>query len=80
MIILNNFCSQVPIEFTIGQTFEMFYKLHKIFKMTCDPNLDRLFKFFDYYIFEIGDYDGDGKRKFRPTAAMQLLYENLLEV
>lgn len=73
----------VPIEFTIGQTFGLFFKIHKIFKMNCDPNLERLFKFCEHFIYKIsGDavLDNGEKskvRKYKPTTAMMGLFDLL---
>lgn len=50
--------------------------------MQCDPNLERMFNFFEHFVFEIGvdSSDDNGKRrKFKPTTAMQLLYDQLNE-
>lgn len=54
--------------------------------MQCDPNLERLFHFFEYFIFEMdvdlnsgADNNGGKKRVFKPTTAMQLLYDQLEE-
>lgn len=70
---------QVPFDFSIGEVFELLYKIHKIFQMKCDPNLGRLFDFMDVYIFKINDSVNDGKKKFKPTTTMQLLYDQLFE-
>lgn len=76
----------VPIEFTIGQTFGLFFKIHKIFKMNCDPNMERLFKFCEHFVYKINDCavlnsgsnDEMSKvRKFRPTTAMMNLFDLL---
>lgn len=74
--------SQVPFDFKMGQVFELFFMLHKILKMNCDPNLERLFRFFEHYIFNIddsGESDSKKKRKFKPTTAMQLLFDQPFE-
>lgn len=51
--------------------------------MQCDPNLERLFNFFEHFIFEmevdlhLADNNNEKKRKFRATTAMQLLFDQL---
>lgn len=75
---------QVPFDSTIGDAFELFFILHKIFKMRCDPNLERLFNFIEHFIFEMGvDLDSANnngkKRVFKSTTAMQLLFDQLNE-
>lgn len=83
--IFNWLFSQVPHDFSIGEVFELFFKLHKIFKVKCDPNLERLFHFIEHFIFEIDverttpDSSDGKKRFFKPTTAMQLLYDLLNE-
>lgn len=73
----------MPHDSTIGEVFELFFMLHKIFKMQCDPNLERLFNFFEYFIFEMdvdlhsADNNNGKKRMFKPTTAMKLLYDQL---
>lgn len=47
--------------------------------MKCDPNLERVFKFFEHYIFEMIDENDEKHRRFKPTTAMQLLYDKLFE-
>lgn len=80
--------NQVPLGFTIGQTFDLLIKVHNIFQMNCDPNLERLFKFCEYFVYGLkenktfgnnntGELAAKSSRKFKPSTAMLNLFDRL---
>lgn len=58
----------IPRQFTFGETFDLFFKMHKVFHLTCDAQLKYVFNFIEHFIFDIDD------KKNKPTTRMKEIY------
>lgn len=44
---------QVPDDFDAAQTFDLFFKVHKVFNLDFDPNIKPMMQFIEHSIFGI---------------------------
>lgn len=48
-------CFQVPRAFKAIETIDFFFKIHKIFNLNFDPQLQNMMKYIQTLLYEIGD-------------------------
>lgn len=62
---------QVPLDFSAAQTFDLYFKVHKVFGLHFNPALKRAMDFVEYFMYE------NKRNGFRQTTGVKTLYNQL---
>lgn len=62
----------MPEGFDIGQTFDMFFKLHKVFNLNFEPNIKNAMNFVQHFIY------GFKERGIKMTTRMEDVYNRVM--
>lgn len=71
----NLYYFQLPIDFSIGQILDIFFKAHVVLNMKFDPSLNNMMMFLQSLIYKFEE----GSKKNNPTAQMFQIFDEFNE-